>query len=836
LFYKREMFPKMREKHSRKYRILVSFIVYLTAIFSITFAILPIPSSAQSENAGLHIQASPVFQGYFKYGEWLPIWVELENNGPDLSGSIQVRVSGSGGTMVFSTPVDLPTVSRKRLPVFVLPNNFTRELEVQFIAGDQVVASQKIPARPQPNITYTIGLIAPERGALSLINGIEMPGPMPRPILIADGALADLPERFEGLRSFDCLVLNDIDTSNFTLEQGKALENWVRQGGRLVIGGGAGMLKTVSGLPKSLLPLVPETTLEIQAVSGLSGLAVTGSQDTLPEIRVPGPFILATGSLISGKVVVAQDGIPLLVEQPLGAGNIDLFTLDLSVSPFDAWSGTTLLWQLLLAPGAAFPTWMPVDISARQQLASQMPYSLSNLPMLDIPSARGLALLLGVYILLVGPVNYLFLRWRKRLHWAWITIPAVTIIFSVGSFGLGYLLHGTDIFLNKISIIELQKDGNALVNSYMGLFSPGQQAYKVEIVGDGLISPLAPYYNPWDSAGSGVNSTQEIVLTQGNPGYVSGLSIDQWSMQSFMVEGMAIDFGIISSDLRLETNALAGTITNLTGYTIRDATVIWSKRFAHLGDLQPGQSAEVSLDLADLEQPDLNSPLSYLLVQEQFNQPNPNGPDREVEVKRSIIEGLLERTPPFKSSITPGAGQYSPLTRLPLLLGWVDQSPPQARIAGEAPAQQTTGVLLFNLGFTIQSGDISIPAGLIPGEVISYPLDGGSCGDMNTPSIYLNRGESIFRFSLPAQFANLAVNRLKLSIYTDGNWIGAPAVALFNWQTLDWVELTNIIQGINYTPDASGLINQDGEIQLRLSGKDNSQACFYLGLGLEGQQ
>jgi hypothetical protein len=107
---------------------------------------------------------------------------------------------------------------------------------------------------------------------------------------------------------------------------------------------------------------------------------------------------------------------------------------------------------------------------------------------------------------------------------------------------------------------------------------------------------------------------------------------------------------------------------------------------------------------------------------------------------------------------------------------------------------------------------------------------------MSTPSIYLNRGESIFRFSLPAQFANLAVNRLKLSIYTDGNWIGAPAVALFNWQTLDWVELTNIIQGINYTPDASGLINQDGEIQLRLSGKDNSQACFYLGLGLEGQQ
>jgi hypothetical protein len=44
-------------------------------------------------------------------------------------------------------------------------------------------------------------------------------------------------------------------------------------------------------------------------------------------------------------------------------------------------------------------------------------------------------------------VNYLLLRWQKRLHEAWITIPLITIVFSIGAFGLGYALRGTNLIL-----------------------------------------------------------------------------------------------------------------------------------------------------------------------------------------------------------------------------------------------------------------------------------------------------------------------------------------------------------------------------------------------------
>jgi hypothetical protein len=44
------------------------------------------------------------------------------------------------------------------------------------------------------------------------------------------------------------LVVNDTDTSSLTPEQVQALNTWISQGGRFVVGGGAGAQRTASGL------------------------------------------------------------------------------------------------------------------------------------------------------------------------------------------------------------------------------------------------------------------------------------------------------------------------------------------------------------------------------------------------------------------------------------------------------------------------------------------------------------------------------------------------------------------------------------------------------------
>ncbi len=98
---------------------------------------------------------------------------------------------------------------------------------------------------------------------------------------------------------------------------------------------------------------------------------------------------------------------------------------------------------------------MPFDVSPNQYRASSLFYALSNIPSLDLPSIKGILVILGLYILFIGPVNFFILRWKRKLHLAWITIPALTALFTAGSFGIGYTMRGNDLVLNKIALVQV---------------------------------------------------------------------------------------------------------------------------------------------------------------------------------------------------------------------------------------------------------------------------------------------------------------------------------------------------------------------------------------------
>jgi hypothetical protein len=780
-----------------------------------------------SSPSGLAMEAEAAFDGYFKYGEWLPVWVQLENSGPGLEAEVRVRVTGGGGAVTFAAPAALPTGSRKRIPVYVLPNNFSHQLEVQLVAGSDVLLSQKVPVNPQANVTYLVGLVAPERGAISLLQSASLPGNRSKEVI--DLSLSDLPERLEGLRSFDCLILNDVDTSALKPEQKAALEAWVSQGGRLVIGGGAGALRATAGLPGSLLPLVPGGEVEMDALPGLADF--TGGD----AVRVPGPFVVATGEMSEGRTLVAQDGVPLVRARTVGSGWVYFVALDLAASPFDAWTGTIPFWEKLMSPGAAYPEWLPPDMSARQMKSAQMSYALSNLPSLDLPSIRGLGVLLLLYVLLVGPVNYLVLRWKKRLHWAWGTIPLITVAFSAGAFGLGYALRGTDLILNKIAVVSLQSDGTASVTSYLGLFSPARQSYEIEVPGNGLLSPLASDYNPWGPGGT--NALGEMIFVQGEPSHVRGLAVNQWSMQTFMTESTWAGFGQVVSDLQFEDDALVGTVRNETAHTLADVVLALGNYFVRLGDLPPGREALVTMSLADVTSQAFGPPLSFRLFEDQFGQSGPGGPPREAELKRSVVESVFEQDGRFallSSKIPPGGGTGSPQGLV--LLGWLSEAPPDVQVAGRKPAQQTTALLYTPLSYHLsEEGTISLPPGLIPGTLIEMPISGGPCGSQGQ-SVWIERGQAIFEFQLPEGVRDVRLDALKLVIGAEGGSWQPPDTAVYDWASGAWAALDDPVMGVNIISNAAGLLSDDNLVRVRLASESNQGGCLSLELGLEGKR
>ncbi|MBE0410589.1 MAG: hypothetical protein IBX69_12745 [Anaerolineales bacterium] len=783
-------------------------------------------AAAQDEASGLKISAWAAYDGHFKYGEWLPIWVQLENSGNDLQVDVRVRIPDGWGGTIYAVQVDLPSQSRKLVPLYVLPNNFSRELLLEVHTKDGKLAEVKTTTRPQPNITYLVGYISPQAGAISIIQGVSFPG-QARPIVLVDVQLSDIPDRHEGLRSFDTLILNDVDTSQLSPAQKDSIENWVRHGGRLVIGGGVNAMQTVSGLSKNLLPVSPTTIHEINTLPDFERFA-SGN-----EVRIPGPFVVASGDVVGGTSLVGDENLTLLQESRVGKGFVDFIALDLTASPFDAWAGTTDFWKALLSPGAEYPEWMPWDMSFSQRRAGTMVWALSNLPTLDLPSVRSLALLLGVYILLVGPLNYLVLRWKRRLHFAWITIPLITIIFSAGTFGLGYAMRGTDLILNKVAIVEISPDGTTSISSYMGIFSPAQQSYEIEVTGDSLLSPLRPDYDPWGMS-SGTTTGTEAVFIQGDPGFIHGLSVNQWAMQSFMTEGKWPNFGTIVSDLKLEGNFLVGSVRNETNYTFTDAVILLGNRFTHLGDFAPGDENQIKMELPTLVGHPFESPITYQLIS---SEPGFSGfEDRTYQLKQSVLDSVF----PWGNPSGPILGSSTPFTDMigsqqALLMGWFDIAPPEVLISGRKPAQITTSLLFAPLPFTIpQSDQLTLIPGMIPGKIVELPQDGGYCGSGGMPAVYFGRGEAVFEFQAPEFVNNAQIEKLLLYIGTEGGWNRIPQTYLFDWTAGDWREIQSPTVGNNNIHAVEGVVSSSGMVRVRLLSENFGGGCYYVALGLEG--
>ncbi|HEX7555055.1 MAG TPA: hypothetical protein VF338_00415, partial [Leptolinea sp.] len=591
--------------------------------------------NAQDQVPKMTVKAT--FSGYFKYGEWLPIQVEIENTSVDIEAVLRVRVENNNGSIIFATPVSLPSGAHKLVPLYVMPNNFSRVLDVQLLSAEKLLVSQQVAVRPQPNINYFIGFLSPQRGALSLVNGVTLPG-QERPKVLVDITLDEMPERLEGMTAFDTLVINDVDTSKMTSEQATALQSWVEQGGRLVIGGGPGAQRAFSGLPQALQPVQLQGSQEVQA-GDLADLVRYAKTDTL---QVPGSFVMAMAKSNGGRILAGKEDLPLIVERPVNKGAVDFVALDVSVTPFEGWSGTQSFWSVLISPGGAYPDNMPTDASPRQVRSGSFYGALSNIPSMDLPSIKWLSILLGLYILLVGPVNYFVLRHSNRLHLAWITIPVITAVFSGGAFEIGYSMRGSDLVLNKIAVVEIQKEGPALVTSYVGLFSPRQQSYEIEVQSNSLLSPAQNGYGGQDMTGG--SSGSEMTFIQGRPSLVQGLSINQWSMQSFMAEDTWSDFGHITGNLSIVNETLSGTIKNDTSHLLKDVVVVINENFQRLGDLSPGQEAKVSLGLSDLNQNRMGSNLSYRLYREPFNNTNGKVP-RDITLKANILDNSIDILP-----------------------------------------------------------------------------------------------------------------------------------------------------------------------------------------------
>src|SRR5262249_50636461 len=233
-----------------------------------------------------------------------------------------------------------------------------------------------------------------------------------------------------------------------------------------------------------------------------------GSQHNPPPLaslpakdgQVP-PIPVAKLSLQQGKELEQIIGpkkfpnTPLLaVRMPHGLGQLTLLGFDLDLPPFASWDGQAEFWKTLLqqlarstekrtGPGNINWRNRRPDLEYDPDLAGELQTNLEQMPEIPVISFGWVALFIFIYILVVGPLDYFFLK-KVVGGWElpWIPSPAVVLVVSAAAYFTAYKLKGNDQKINKIDVVDFDLGGGQVYGStWFSIFSPRIQHYTIGV-------------------------------------------------------------------------------------------------------------------------------------------------------------------------------------------------------------------------------------------------------------------------------------------------------------------------------------------------------------------
>ncbi len=550
-------------------------------LFLALVATLRVPGASAALQVRIVAQAN--FDGNYRPGEWVPVTVGLVNDGATVTGDVMVEAASSGGTVRYSQRVELPTRSQKVLTLYARLEG-SSSLAVSFMAGKERTDAPPISLQAARSSQRLVGVVVDdalvgEEVRRALINAYGTSR-----IEVAVFPPDEIPGNTYGLNSFSGLVVGDATTGRWSTEQRAALASWVARGGKLVVGGGPNARKAAEGLGE-LPPLRPRDSVTVNGLTGF-GSGAPGGQ-----------WVLATGEVIpEANKLRDQDGRALVVGRAWGRGAVTSLAFDPATSAFGAWSGAGSFWT-----GLGLDIAIPVTLQAPFDQNSSATYSgpgqayqiaqvLRDLPGLSLPPTWAVGLVLLLFIILIGPANYLVLRRFDRRELAWVTIPALTLVFALGIYGFGATTKGRTITVNSVSIVRIDPQArSAEVQAFYGIFTPSRGTRDFSVATDALFTGFSQ-----NGLGDQGELGNDVRFEQGGTGGVRAASFAQWTQRTVAAQGTVDPAPLaLRAELNWQGSKLVGTVTNTSNQALEDALLVFNNAYFNVGNLTPGASKAI---------------------------------------------------------------------------------------------------------------------------------------------------------------------------------------------------------------------------------------------------
>jgi hypothetical protein len=775
----------------------------MLAALSLPIAAVPGHAATNPLTLAVHVG----YQDVVKTGGWMPVTIDARNTGAGVDGMLEVQEAlnaqpGVTGFTIYEEPISLASGATKRLRLYLVENTAGATITARITQQGRVVVSQD--SGGGATTPALIGVLSDQSAALDDFAAVHPGGIAARVVHLH---LEDIPDSPIALRAFDILAIDDFATDSLTSGQRAAIADYVATGGDLLVGTGAAWRKTLAGLPPAILPMQITGTTVIDTAA-IGGAAVD----------------VATGTVTNGVAWLSDAGRPLILERPYGDGVVTLSTFDWNQQPVAvAGASRTILRQVMsrafFAQGGSAQNVpyavmgpAPMGFGSQPSIASRsnaLTPVLGNLPGLDLPSLQLTGALVLIYVLLVGPVNYLVLGAMRRRALAWVTVPLIALLAAGGAYGAGLFTKGRSVQTNQIAIVHVQMGSDhAYQETYTGVIPPSRGDYQARAGGDRLlISPIATN-NGYAYAGSvRVNVTSNEVTLSGMTAFALG---------GFATEGVTTA-PKLTAHVSLVNGLLKGTIENHSNLTFTDAVLIAGDNFQTIGALKPGASLAVSLT------PKASTSLGQPLYMRIYNQSGmyygPGGPtvtaaERDNFAKTQILS-LLPTGVGFK-----GMGAAS---TAPMLVAWTHDSLQDLSVNGTHPRSTSFAAVVLSLPVD-QIGTGPLPTGVVSGRIVD--VVGDTQGQGPPGMLLMQNGAVTYEFA-PALAGGAHLTGLSINASNPyGPKFGPPGNTtqtgpgvigqVWNWSNASWTTVAYQDNGTTALPD-SAVEPSTGLIRLRLS-------------------
>lgn len=601
-------------KFSGQRKLFLGMVLIVTALMlQFSTVTLAAPNSKSVE-----MSVSAGYDDVVRIGADASFHITIVNKGDGFSGEAQVIVDTSYRTKTaYAMPFELPQGSTKKLTLNVPVNTANRKVQVKIESNGRSIKEIEYSYK---NImspgTPVIGVLSDAYNQLRILNGLkieqnqesmdsqnrygnkaiykeEMQSVFESPVQLIQLNKDNLPENFAGLAIFDYIIIADYDTSLLSEKQVQALEEWVDDGNELILAGGTNGKKVYSGLSNSLKPF---EILGSKKASVLEGLL------KLTEKSAPADLVdISTGNLGAGKILIGDEITPLAVSYKKTDGKILFIAFDPTLSPISEWGGVGEMWKRLLNENLQANNIYPNNGTNYHEYRSVV----SQVPEDQTPPYKALLAIIFIYILIVGPLLYLLLKWKDKRDYTWILIPVMAFLCIGIIYAAGFRTRYTSAVLNNFSIIHLDSENKkADIQTSAGAFNNGSgkmmleysNSYEVEVLRENDYD-YGYNYNYSDEDYKNAQIKSKIYL--GEPIKHELYNVGLWEPCILKSNQTQNYDGNLIENISINGKEFSAVIRNDTGFAFEDSFIVVGENYIDVGDILPTENKKITLSLDD---------------------------------------------------------------------------------------------------------------------------------------------------------------------------------------------------------------------------------------------